>query len=73
MKRILALYPRDWRERYGDEVSDLADELVRMGETTPARARLGLVGGAAVERWRSWATATGAMPPAHKRLVPLIW
>lgn len=52
MKRIVALYPRDWRERYGDEVADLADELVRMGETTAARARLGLAAGAAVERWR---------------------
>jgi protein-S-isoprenylcysteine O-methyltransferase Ste14 len=52
VKRILALYPRDWRERYGDEIADLADELVRMGDTTTARARLGLVAGAAVERWR---------------------
>jgi protein-S-isoprenylcysteine O-methyltransferase Ste14 len=52
VKRILALYPRDWRERYGDEVADLAAELIWMGETTTARARLGLVAGAAVERWR---------------------
>jgi Isoprenylcysteine carboxyl methyltransferase (ICMT) family len=52
VKRILALYPRDWRERYGDEVADLANELVQMGETTAARARLDLAAGAAVERGR---------------------
>lgn len=49
---LLALYPRRWRERYGAEVADLAEELVRAGEVTPLRAALDLVAGAAVERGR---------------------
>jgi len=50
---VLALYPRDWRERYGREVADLADELIMAGETTSLRAALGLAAGAAVERCRA--------------------
>jgi protein-S-isoprenylcysteine O-methyltransferase Ste14 len=62
VKWILALYPRDWRERYGDEVTDLADELVRMGDTTKARAQLGLAAGAAAERWRLLARTDVLVP-----------
>jgi protein-S-isoprenylcysteine O-methyltransferase Ste14 len=51
-RRLLALYPRHWRERYGAEVIELSDELVRAGETTPRRAALDLVRGALVERTR---------------------
>jgi protein-S-isoprenylcysteine O-methyltransferase Ste14 len=51
-RRLLALYPRSWRERYGSEVASLADELVNAGEVTPLRAALDLVVGAAVERCR---------------------
>jgi protein-S-isoprenylcysteine O-methyltransferase Ste14 len=50
---LLALYPRGWRDRYGAEVADLAEELISAGETTPLRTAFGLVTGAAVERWRS--------------------
>jgi protein-S-isoprenylcysteine O-methyltransferase Ste14 len=64
VRRILALYPRAWRDRYGDEVSDLAEELVAMGETTAARACLGLVAGAAVERWRLLARRDVLVPVA---------
>jgi len=49
----LRLYPRRWRERYGGEVHDLADELVAAGETTAPRAAAGLVVPAALERSRS--------------------
>ena len=51
-RRLLALYPRGWRERYGAEVASLADELVSAGETTPLRSALGLISGAVSERWR---------------------
>jgi protein-S-isoprenylcysteine O-methyltransferase Ste14 len=51
-RTLLALYPRAWRERYGTEVADLADELVEAGDTTRARAAFDLVGGAAAEWWR---------------------
>src|ERR1700722_3877703 len=50
---LLALYPRAWRDRYGREVGDLTDELIRAGDTTPLRAGLGLVAGATVERGRA--------------------
>ena len=50
---MLALYPRGWRDRYGCEVANLADELIMAGETTPLRAALGLAAGAAVERCRA--------------------
>jgi protein-S-isoprenylcysteine O-methyltransferase Ste14 len=51
-RRLLTLYPRNWRERYGSEVADLADELIAAGDTTPLRAALDLFAGAAAERWR---------------------
>jgi protein-S-isoprenylcysteine O-methyltransferase Ste14 len=53
LRRLLALYPRAWRERYGPEVAELSDELVRAGDTTRLRAGLDLAAGAAVERGRA--------------------
>jgi protein-S-isoprenylcysteine O-methyltransferase Ste14 len=52
MHRLVALYPRAWRDRYGDEVADLTDQLIREGRTTRLRAGLDLAGGAAIERGR---------------------
>jgi protein-S-isoprenylcysteine O-methyltransferase Ste14 len=49
--RLLALYPRGWRERYGPEVAALSDELIAAGETTRLRAWLDLAAGGAAE-WR---------------------
>jgi hypothetical protein len=49
----LRLYPRWWRERYGAELHDLADELVAAGATTEPRAAAGLVIPAALERSRA--------------------
>jgi protein-S-isoprenylcysteine O-methyltransferase Ste14 len=48
----LALYPQAWRERYGPEVASLNDELISAAQTTPLRAGLNLVAGAAAEQWR---------------------
>ena len=47
VRRLVALYPRAWRERYGGEVGDLTDELIREGRDYPAagRARAGRRGG----------------------------
>jgi protein-S-isoprenylcysteine O-methyltransferase Ste14 len=61
-RRLLVLYPRGWRDRYGAEVADLADELVAAGETTRLRSMLGLFGGAAAERWRV-ATSRAVLVP----------
>jgi len=49
--RLLVLYPRSWRERYGPEVAALSDELIAAGETTRLRAWLDLAAGGAAE-WR---------------------
>jgi protein-S-isoprenylcysteine O-methyltransferase Ste14 len=53
MRRLVALYPRAWRDRYGAEVADLAEELISEGKTTPLRAGLDLAGGAVIERGRA--------------------
>ena len=50
---LLALYPRAWRDRYGREVADLTEELIRAGDTTPLRAGLDLAATATVERARA--------------------
>jgi hypothetical protein len=47
---ILALYPRPWRARYGQELQMLADELERNGDRSRARVMSSLVAGAAEER-----------------------
>jgi protein-S-isoprenylcysteine O-methyltransferase Ste14 len=60
--RLLALYPRSWRERYGSEVASLADELISAGETTPLRAALDLIGGAVIERRRVLASRAVLVP-----------
>ena len=52
--RILRLYPRAWRERYGEEVRDLIDELSAKGESSQLRVASGLVEAALVQRIRSW-------------------
>ena len=60
VRRLVALYPRAWRERYGDEVGDLTDELISEGQTTRLRAGLGLVEGAAIEHGRALARSPAA-------------
>jgi hypothetical protein len=55
MRALLALYPRDWRDRYGAEVARLTDELIAKGETTPWRGALDLVASAVVEWGRALA------------------
>ncbi len=67
---LLCLYPRGWRGRYGPEVANLTDELIRAGDTTPLRAGLDLVAGAAVERGRTM-FRTGARV-AHAPTLSLI-
>ena len=52
VRRLVALYPRAWRDRYGAEVASLAEELISEGKTTPLRAGLDLAGGAVIERGR---------------------
>ena len=53
VRRLVALYPRAWRERYGSEVGDLTDELISVGQTTRLRAGIDLAGGAALEHGRA--------------------
>ncbi len=58
--RLVALYPRAWRDRYGAEVADLAEELISEGKTTRLRAGLDLAGGAVIERSRALARSPAA-------------
>ena len=60
VRRLVALYPRAWRDRYGGEVGDLTDELIREGQTTRLRAGLDLAGGAAIEHARALARSPAA-------------
>ncbi|HMD24417.1 MAG TPA: hypothetical protein VKH61_09985, partial [Streptosporangiaceae bacterium] len=60
VRRLVALYPRAWRERYGGEVADLTDELISEGRTTRLRAGLELVEGAVVEHGRVLARSPAA-------------
>lgn len=57
----LALYPRAWRDRHGPEVASLTSELISAGETTPLRAWLNLLAGAAIERCRAVARSWRAV------------
>jgi hypothetical protein len=53
--RILHLYPRAWRDRYGEEIRDLMSEMTERGDSSPAKAALGLFSSALVWRLRtSW-------------------
>jgi protein-S-isoprenylcysteine O-methyltransferase Ste14 len=70
--RLLALYPRRWRERYGQELVSLARELVEAGETTRLRATLDLLAGAAVERRRAVARRAVQVPAAVARRAVLV-
>jgi protein-S-isoprenylcysteine O-methyltransferase Ste14 len=63
-RRLLALYPREWRDRYGAEVEFLVEELLSAGETTRARAALDLAVGAVVQRWRGAARRRVLVPIA---------
>jgi hypothetical protein len=59
--RVLLLYPRDWRDRYGDELRDLVGELAASGEFSKTKLAAGLIFSALVQQFRSlrptWRTA----------------
>lgn len=61
--RLVALYPRGWRGRYGAEVAGLTRELVAAGQMSRLRAGLDLVAGAAAE-WRRLAVRQVNLVPA---------
>jgi hypothetical protein len=47
---VVALYPRSWRRRYGDELADLCQEYLESGESTRFRLTVGLAGSAFIQR-----------------------
>jgi hypothetical protein len=69
---LLALYPRYWRDRYGTEVASLNEELINAGETTPLRAGLNLLAGAAVERGRALAASRHAVLAAAAAAIIMV-
>jgi hypothetical protein len=48
------LYPKTWRERYSEELTDLSAELLAAGEVSRSRLALELATAALAERARSW-------------------
>jgi hypothetical protein len=61
---ILHLYPRAWRDRYGEELRDLLKEVTENGDLSPSRAVFGLFSSGFALRMRSsWRTLvfTGAI------------
>ena len=61
---ILHLYPRAWRDRYGEEVRDLMKEVTENGDLSSSRAVFGLFSSGLALRMRSsWRTLlfTGAI------------
>ena len=52
LRVLLALYPSDWRSRYGQELRDLIGDLGRDGERSRVAMVVGLVVGAVRERAR---------------------
>lgn len=61
LRLLLALYPRDWRERYGTEVGDLAEDLISTGRRTPWRSGVDLFAGAVAARAHAVASAPAAV------------
>jgi hypothetical protein len=54
---VLHLYPKAWRDRYGEEVRDLMSEVTEQGDSSSAKAALGLFASAFAWRMRtSWRT-----------------
>src|SRR5262245_9337165 len=53
VRAALLCYPRAWRDRYGEELAVLTNDLVEAGEATQLTAAANLFGGAARERWRA--------------------
>jgi hypothetical protein len=53
-RTVLLMYPRPWRERYGREVRELAEELAATEQIPSWRLTLGLLLSGLTERFRSW-------------------
>jgi hypothetical protein len=51
---VFLVYPQAWRDRYGDEVRDLTDELASTDHASSWRLVVGLFLSGLVERVRSW-------------------
>lgn len=63
-RMLLRLYPKQWRDRYGQEVAALTDDLVTGGDTTPRHAALELAASALTERGRVLLRGAQLVAPA---------
>lgn len=54
-KLIRLFYPRSWRQRYGQELADLCDEYLEVGQTSRARLVVTLMGAGIAQYLRSLA------------------
>src|SRR5271157_6484467 len=54
----LRLHPRPWRDRYGDEICDLSNEVLEAGQASRFRLTVGLLASAG----REWVRVAGQRP-----------
>jgi hypothetical protein len=66
---LLLLYPKGWRERYGQELAALCQDLVERGETSRLRLVVGLGPSALVERLRSVCASAHLLRRGLRRVV----
>jgi hypothetical protein len=64
-RRLLRWYPRQWRDRYGDELAAFLEDTYGQGPV-PRRARIDLVRAATVERVRRFPFAAHASLPEER-------
>lgn len=69
---LAKLYPKAWRELYGDEVGDLSEELLAAGEVKGPRLALELALSGLAERLRSWRRARLAVVSGSVALVVVL-
>ena len=65
-ERLLRWYPREWRDRYGGEMTALLEDTYATAGDVPVRARLGLVRRGLAERARTAGFIGSALEPAQE-------
>ena len=65
-ERLLRWYPREWRDRYGGEMTALLEDSYATASDVPVRARLGLVRRGLAERARTAGFVGAALDPAQE-------
>ena len=65
-ERLIRWYPREWRARYGGEMTALLEDSYATASDVPVRVRLGLVGRGLAERARTAGFIGSALEPTQE-------